>query len=459
MLNSFFLQGSGTEQGLVQDLINEQLKIYGVDVYYLPRQIFSEGKVIRDVIYSKFQSAFPIEAYIMNYEGFDANSVLMSKFGVKVTDEMTLIISKERFELYISELMKSIPNVKNSLRPNEGDLIYVPMSDSLLEIKYTENRKPFYQLQKNYVYELRCEVYEIEDDEIKTGITDIDYQLKDLGYTAVLTLSGIGVTATAQTSLTNGGIRKIDIIDSGYGYKSTPTIIIEDPASGNQAQAIGIMTERSSLLLKKSLKQIYLTNPGSGYTSTDLPSISFFGGGGHQIKVVPTISDYGNIGIVTITSSGSGYTTAPTVTFSSPPTSIGVTATGICQINESGQVSSILITNSGFGYTIAPTITIGAGSTVSSGNFIFGETVTSSITGVTGIVQSWDASTSKLKISGIGTDFVVGERITGSSSNAAYVIQKYDTPSSSTLYDDNKTIEEEADDIVDFSERNPFGDV
>ena len=134
-----------------------------------------------------------------------------------------------------------------------------------------------------------------------------------------MTLSGIGVTATAQTSLTNGGIQKIDIIDGGYGYKSTPTIIIEDPVSGTQAQAIGIMTEKRSLLLKKSLKEIYLTNPGSGYTSTDLPSISFFGGGGHQIKVVPTISDYGNIGIVTITSPGSGYTSAPIVTFSSPP--------------------------------------------------------------------------------------------------------------------------------------------
>jgi hypothetical protein len=183
MLNSFFLQGSNSEQDLVQDLINEQLKIYGVDVYYLPRQIFSEGKVIRDVIYSKFKNAFPIEAYVMNYEGFDANSVLMSKFGVKVTDEMSLIISKERFELYISELMKNIENVKSSLRPNEGDLIYVPLSDSLMEIKYVENRKPFYQLQKNYVYELRCEVYEIEDDEIDTGLNDIDLKLKDLGYT------------------------------------------------------------------------------------------------------------------------------------------------------------------------------------------------------------------------------------------------------------------------------------
>ena len=92
MLNPFFIQGTNTEQSLVQDLINEQLKMYGIEIYYLPRQILSKGKVIKDVLYSKFNNAFPIEAYLVNYEGFDNNSILMSKFGVRITDEMTLII-------------------------------------------------------------------------------------------------------------------------------------------------------------------------------------------------------------------------------------------------------------------------------------------------------------------------------------------------------------------------------
>ena len=458
MLNSFFLQGSNSEQNLVQDLVNEQLKIYGVDVYYLPRQIFSEGKVIRDVIYSKFKNAFPIEAYIMNYEGFDANSVLMSKFGVKVTDEMTLIISRERFEIYLSELIKTLPNIKNFLRPNEGDLIYVPMTDSLLEIKYVENSKPFYQLQKNYVYELRCEVYEIEDDVVNTGINLIDKQVKDLGYTAVLSLSGIGSTATAYTSLVSGGIQKIDIIDEGYGYTSTPAIVIEEPVSGDQAQAIGIMTSAASLLSKKSLSKVYLTNPGSGYTSTNPPLISFFGGNGYGIRVSPTISENGSIGIVTITSPGSGYVFPPEVTFSSP-VSGGTTAIGEAVLNSSGEIFQIRIINSGLGYTDAPSITIGAGSTVSSGNFIFGENVVSSITGVSGIVQDWDPYTKTLKVSGIGTNFIVGEIVTGENSNATYIIKDYNSPTSSTPYDDNKVIEEEADYIIDFSEVNPFGEV
>ena len=160
MLNPFFIQGTNSEQGLVQDLINEQLKMYGIEVYYMPRQYVSTGKVIKEVLYSKFKAAFPIEAYLVNYEGFDANSIALSKFGIRISDEMSLVISKERFELYISELMDALPDVPNTLRPNEGDLIYVPLSDSIMEIKYVENRKPFYQLQKNYVYELKCELFE-----------------------------------------------------------------------------------------------------------------------------------------------------------------------------------------------------------------------------------------------------------------------------------------------------------
>jgi hypothetical protein len=212
--------------------------------------------------------------------------------------------------------MKAIGTFKNSLRPNEGDLIYVPLSDSLMEIKFVENRKPFYQLQKTYVYELRCEVYEFEDDEVKTGINDIDTQFKDLGYTATLTLSGIGSTASAYTSLVSGAVQKIDIIDEGYGFTSTPTIIVDPPVSGTQCQVVGIMTNSRTLLSKQSLHKVYIQNPGSGYTT--VPKISFFGGGGYGAKVNVIVADYGSIGVVTVSYAGQGYTTTPTVTFSAP---------------------------------------------------------------------------------------------------------------------------------------------
>ena len=459
MLNPFFIQGNYSEQNLVQDLINEQLKIYGIEVYYMPREILSEGKVIRDVIYSKFKSAFPIEAYLVNYDGFDTNSVLMSKFGVKVTDEMTLIISKERFETYIGELMKQLESIKNYLRPNEGDLLYIPLSDSFMEIKYVENRKPFFQLQKTYVYELKCELYELEDDIIDTTISEIDKSISDLEYTAKLTLSGLGITATAYTSLVNNGVQKIDIISGGYRYSSTPTITVSSPISGVRATVVGIMTSARSLSSAYSLDKIYLTNPGRGYISNRPPIVSFFGGGGYAAEVKVSISTSGSIGIVTISNEGQGYTSNPVVTFSSPNVSWGVTATGRSVIGSNGRLSSILIENAGLGYTTTPTITISAGSTVSSGNFIFEEDIFGSISNAKGNVKYWNAETNLLTVVGFGTDFIVGETIVGSASSARYLISKYESYSSGASYDNSESIQEESDDILVFDEINPFGEV
>ena len=170
MLNPFFLQGSKTEQGLIQDLINEQLRMYGVDVHYLPRQYITEKTVIREVIESEFNNAYPIEAYVDTVEGYGNNPTILSKFGIQALNEITLIISKERFQNYISPLIKDQSNIKLSSRPKEGDLVYFPLGDRLFEIKYVEHEKPFYQLQGLYTYELRCELFRYEDEIIDTGI-------------------------------------------------------------------------------------------------------------------------------------------------------------------------------------------------------------------------------------------------------------------------------------------------
>jgi len=458
MLNSFFLQGANSEQGLVQDLINEQIKMYGIEVYYMPRQAIVQKSVIKEIVYSKFKNAFPIEAYLLNYEGFDSNSIGLSKFGIRIADEMQLIISKERFELYISELMKVIPNIKNTLRPNEGDLLYIPLSDSIMEIKYVENRKPFYQLQKNYVYQLNCELFEYEDEEVKTGITELDDNFKDIGYAATLTLSGIGSTATAYTGIVDGAIQTVNIISGGYRYSSAPTLIVESPESGIQASVLGIMTSSRGLVSSSSLKKVYIQNPGSGYDIKNPPSISIFGGGGYGIGLQVGIGTSGSIGVITVTSSGQGYYQVPTVTVSSPVGG-GVTATAEAFLNASGAISTIRITNAGYGYTQPPTITIGAGSTVSYGNFIFNETVIGSISNATGTVKTWIPSTNQLSVAGFGTDFIVGDIITGQTSNATYRVSKYKSYELLDSYDTNDVIEEESDIIIDFSEINPFGEV
>ena len=457
MLNPFFIQGTTGEQSLVQDLINEQLKMYGIEVYYMPREIVSQGKIIKEVLYSKFKHAFPIEAYLVNYEGFDPNSILMSKFGVKVTDEMTLIISKERFETYIGELMKTIEGV-NALRPNEGDLLYIPLSDSLMEIKYTENRKPFYQLQKNYVYELRCELFELEDEEINTSINEVDSAIKSLGYDATLTVSGLGITATAYTSIVSGGIQKVDIINGGYRYTSAPSLVVSSPLSGVKGTLVGFTTSKKSLLSSQSLDQVYIQNPGSGYNPNKPPLVTFYGGGGYNAEVKVGIATSGSIGPIALSYSGQGYVSEPTVTISGPVGN-GITAIARAFINSNGGISTIRIINSGYGYTTAPTITIGAGTTVSSGNFIFNEEVVGSISGATGFVKSWDAETKKLIIDGFETDFVVGDVIVGSASTATYIISKYDTYLTTSAFDEAQEIQEDSDDILVFTEVNPFGEV
>ena len=107
MLNPYFQQGAKTEQNLVQDLINEQLRMYGVEVHYMPRKYMNENTVIREVIRSQFDDAYPLEAYVDNFDGYGQNPVLLTKFGIEATNEITLIISRERFENYISPLMKN----------------------------------------------------------------------------------------------------------------------------------------------------------------------------------------------------------------------------------------------------------------------------------------------------------------------------------------------------------------
>jgi hypothetical protein len=458
MLNPFFIQGTSTEQGLIQDLINEQLKMYGIEVYYMPRQIVSKGKIIKDVIYSKFKNAFPIEAYLASYDGFDSNSIVMSKFGVRITDEMNLIISKERFDMYIGELMKVIPDAAGTSRPYEGDLIYVPLSDSIMEIKYVENRKPFFQLQKNYVYELRCELFEYEDEEISTSIKELDDNFKDIGYGALLTLAELGSTATGTATTTTGGIQYVTPISGGYRYSSTPTMVVSSPISGIKGRIVGVMTSAQRLTSGKSLDIVYIEDGGSNYLYQRPPSVSFFGGGGYGASVQVGIATAGSVRNVILDYAGQGYSEEPTVTFSGPG-GIGQTAIGKAFLDGQGGISTIRIINAGYGYTQSPSVTISAGATVASGNFIIGEEVFANPSGASGLVKSWEPLTRQLNVTGMGTDFQIGDIVVGAASSATYIIQNSAEFELVNPYDSNDEIQEESDNILDFTEVNPFGEV
>ena len=126
MLNPFFTQGTSSEQNLVQDLINEQLRMYGVDIFYLPRKYVTQKSIIKEVVQSTFDTALPLEAYVDNYDQYSEAGNLLTKFGIQSQDEVRLIISRERFENYITPLIEDQANIKLSTRPKSGDLIWFP---------------------------------------------------------------------------------------------------------------------------------------------------------------------------------------------------------------------------------------------------------------------------------------------------------------------------------------------
>ena len=325
-LNPYFTQGTRGEQGLVQDLINEQLRMYGVDVHYIPRKYVTQNTVIREVIQSKFDDAYPIEAYVKS-DAYEGAGIMLSKFGVQQQDDVTLIISRERWETYIQPLIKNEQDIKLSSRPKGGDLIYFPLDDRLYEIKFVEYADPFYQLQDLYTYELRCEVFRYEDEVIDTGVDDIDDSMKDAGYAETLTLLGIGTTATVSTTVVNGALKFISLTNKGQGYTSTPTVAISSaPSGGIQATAVAIMTSRPGFTTASSVDRVLMINPGAGYTVP--PTITFVGGGGSGAIATVGLATTGAIGIITVSNGGGGYTTPPTVTIDTP-THVGAAATAI----------------------------------------------------------------------------------------------------------------------------------
>ena len=458
-LNPFFLQGSKGEQGLVQDLVNEQLRMYGIECHYIPRKLVTSSTIMKEVTESKFEQAFPLETYLMNTDGYAGQGDILTKFGVRVTDEATFVISKERFEESVAPFLEQDDEYTLSNRPKEGDLIFFPLGKRMFEIKFVEHERPFYQLQKNYVYQLQCELFEYEDEVIDTNVNSIDKVVQTDGYIARLILSDVGSTATANATLNFGAVQQIFVQNDGYGYLAAPTVSIST-SPGVDATAVAIMTERSGIGTAKSIDRILLINPGGGYIG--IPTVTVPGTG----IATAGITTLGSVGIVTITSGGSGYTTTPNVAITTAPS--GGTDASAEAVMVGGTISAIRISNAGSGYVSAPTITIGAATSIGDGNYIFNETVqVSSDSSETARVKVWDADSRTLDVSMLTKmQFQVGEKIKGLESGAEYVILSvsYDQPNDypneeygANQYNDNANFESEADAILDFSEGNPFG--
>ncbi|MGA1047354.1 MAG: hypothetical protein ACO3UU_05050 [Minisyncoccia bacterium] len=162
--------GIRPESHLHEDLIIECLKIYGFDVYYLNRESVNEDLILNEDPLNKFTSAYQIEMYLENVDGFGGDGALMSKFGLEIRDTATFLVSRRRWDLEIGRSGNAI--LTN--RPSEGDLIYFPLTKSYFEIRKVVATNPFFQVGQLYVYRLECELYQYSSEEISTQDSTID---------------------------------------------------------------------------------------------------------------------------------------------------------------------------------------------------------------------------------------------------------------------------------------------
>jgi len=453
-LNPYFLNGSKSEQGLVQNLVNELIKMGGQDVVYLPRKFITEKTIIKELLVSKFDAGFSIEAYVLTYDGFGGQGDILSKFGVRSTDEITFVISKERYEQNIIPFIKNNADIKLTSRPQEGDLIYFPLDKALFEIKYVDIKRPFYQLNNLYSYQLKCELFEYEDEIIDTGIESVDESVKNFGYIQTLQMIDSD-TLNAQVSIglassTNQkSVYYVDVLNGGYGFKSIPKVQIENaPSGGETATAVATL---KTLGNASTIDKILITNPGFGYTIP--PKIKITSNSGSNF-IGTCLIGTGVLAPITIVNSGSNYSSAPIVSISTSIT--GVNASAISIITTTGIVTSTSYINAGAGYTAPPSIQIGNSVGISTGIYRLNDIVTGSVTNTKAYVKDWNYSTRTLKVSIVDGSFAAGEIIVGV--GASYKIYSVDTDDVYDKFASNKEIEVKSDSIIDFSEKHQFGE-
>ena len=209
--NVYFSQKVSSEQNLYEDIVIESLKMYGQDVFYLPRDKINEDTMMGEDILSSFNSAYKIEMYVENTEGFDGEGDLFTKFGVEIRDTATFIVARRRW----LHTVKKHDNEVTSIRPLEGDVIYLPMSKTMFQIMAVEHEQPFYQLQNLPTYKLRCEIFEYSGEKIDVLVPEID-AIQGVGFTIDLTLSADAVNVLTLNET---------ITQSGTGYSITAEIV------------------------------------------------------------------------------------------------------------------------------------------------------------------------------------------------------------------------------------------
>tara|TARA_Y100000004_G_scaffold173135_1_gene210680 strand:- start:1009 stop:2136 length:1128 start_codon:yes stop_codon:yes gene_type:complete len=358
-----YYQGNSGEQNLYQDLVDEQVKLFGTDIYYLPRTILQDS-TLEEVRYSKYQEQFQVEMLLQNVTGFADGTEFVSKFGLRITDEVVFRISTRRWDEVVAA---NNPTLTYDGRPNEGDLLYFPLTEDIYEIKYVEKESPFYQFGKIQFYTLTAELYEVGSDSFETGVAEID-----------------------DVELEFGSAIKLVMDPGGSG----------DFTVGEEVVGDEFLAKATATISSDAVDSITITDSGLHYNASLPPTVTITGGGGN-----------------------------------------GATATA--SVSSTGLVTGILVTSGGSGYSSVPTVVIDYSPKDNRAE-----------------VKSWNSSTRELQVINRTGTFTTAEVIEGQTSGARWSPESYDTlnNTSSTYYAQNREIEDAADDIIDWTEGNPFGE-
>jgi len=451
--------GVATEQNLVQDLVDEQIKLFGSDVFYIPR-IHLKDKSLGEIIQSEFSQSYMIEMFLVNVEGFGAGAEFVSKFGLRITDEITFVVSRRRWEQSANPAL----NLAVDGRPNEGDLIYFPMTEDLYEVKYVERENPFFQLGKQYFYQLTAEIYEQGADKFDTGIDEVDDVERQFSNITTLNV-GLTTRQTATGTLAvnpSGVITTATITLAGTGYNIAPNVTIGNVGSGSGGSI-------TSSIIDGGVTTLTVANGGSGYDPSNLPTIT--------VDAPPEAIQFVNdehvvIGGFTQQGGGRSWTSSNkviTVTALGAFDSIFATTTQKKYFYwkfEDKRISYVYQYNgttattvSGYFYydSVNSKYIINAWEDTSTNG---GQaTVYDLMSATIAEVADWNGVTNVLEVMNRTGNFLDGDMIRGVESNAIYTLGTFSTiDNQSTEWDQNAAIEDGADDLIDWGEKNPFGE-
>ena len=236
--NVYFSTGTTSEQKLYEDLIIEQLKIYGQDVYYLPRKIANKDTIFGEDPASSFDDSYIIEMYVDNTDGYMGEQEIIKKFGLELRDDIKFTVSKLRWETLVS----NNSDLQNTTRPNEGDLVYFPTTKAFFEIQFVEHEQPFYQQSALPVYKLSCTKWEYSSERVDTGIAEID-ATEDALSTDTMAFQ---FSLETGTSATGAITLESDVGDINYLINEDFTMATQQPVDQGKAFETAAGTNTSS---------------------------------------------------------------------------------------------------------------------------------------------------------------------------------------------------------------------